>query len=591
MKPIRIAAIIPYEGMALLIGRVVRQFPEIELSIVIGDMEEGVQRLRELRPEQYDILISRGGTAELLRRYSAKPVVEIQITVYDILRTLRLIKNYSGKHAIIGFPSITSNAYALQNLISSHNEIITIHSADEVNQLLRRLKENGYEMIVGDMITCQCAKKYNLDSVLITSGEESISEAINAAVKQVSNMQLIYEQNMALRALLKHNQMVVFDRNEKMIINDLPEELKALENTIQKNLGLLKEKKSITLYKKMRIRENTAEYAIMGQQMEDETGFGCYAFSVKRISYDDVGIRYLSKEEIDKAESTNYYNSWLHTLEMEKQLASYLASPLPILLDGEEGVGKESLVNLVYTNSPYNTKPLVCIDCSVLADKEWYNLTTQVHSPFFDTSRMIFFNHCESFKKPVLGLFLSFLEETALSGSNKLIFSFTSEPGQENHGELQDWLIRKHALSVYLPPLRDRIGDAYNMISLSISSLNQILGKHIIDVEPAALLTLQQYEWPGNYTQFYNLLTKMMLLSNADIITDRVVREVLADHIHHTEKQRPSLHPAFNYDLKLQEHIAQIVQHVLEKEGFNQTRAAKRLGISRSTLWRLTRAE
>lgn len=104
-------------------------------------------------PNTYDCIISRGGTATLIRQVTDLPVVEIHISVYDVLRTMKLAENYSSLYAIVGFPSVTEAAHTLCDLLGYTLNILTVQCADEVPVTLERLKEEGYRMVVCDMVT------------------------------------------------------------------------------------------------------------------------------------------------------------------------------------------------------------------------------------------------------------------------------------------------------------------------------------------------------------------------------------------------------------------------------------------------------
>lgn len=57
---VRILGIAPYEGMQAAMERAVENHPDIHLDVYIGDLEEGVDVLREHQAESYDCIISRG---------------------------------------------------------------------------------------------------------------------------------------------------------------------------------------------------------------------------------------------------------------------------------------------------------------------------------------------------------------------------------------------------------------------------------------------------------------------------------------------------------------------------------------------------
>lgn len=93
----KVLGVAPYEGMQSLMYKVAEEFPDIELSVFLGDLAAGVAVVQERMQENYDIVISRGGTAGLLRQQISIPVVEISFTVYDILPVLRLADVSMGR--------------------------------------------------------------------------------------------------------------------------------------------------------------------------------------------------------------------------------------------------------------------------------------------------------------------------------------------------------------------------------------------------------------------------------------------------------------------------------------------------------------
>ena len=59
-------------------------------------------------------------------------MVDIHISVYDVLRTMKLAENYTSLYAIVGFPSITEPAHTLCSLLNFDLDILTVRSAEEV---------------------------------------------------------------------------------------------------------------------------------------------------------------------------------------------------------------------------------------------------------------------------------------------------------------------------------------------------------------------------------------------------------------------------------------------------------------------------
>ena len=101
---IRLLGIAPYEDMRLLMLELAAQYPEIELTVFVGDLQQGVEVARRNFYNDYDAIISRGGTAALLKERLDLPVIEIPILPFDILCAMKLAENVSDHYAIVGSP-------------------------------------------------------------------------------------------------------------------------------------------------------------------------------------------------------------------------------------------------------------------------------------------------------------------------------------------------------------------------------------------------------------------------------------------------------------------------------------------------------
>ena len=80
-----VALCAPFEGMAQAARTICRTF-EKPILIETGDLQEGLRKARTLVEQGTQVIISRGGTARLLKQSLPVPVVEIEVTAFDILR-------------------------------------------------------------------------------------------------------------------------------------------------------------------------------------------------------------------------------------------------------------------------------------------------------------------------------------------------------------------------------------------------------------------------------------------------------------------------------------------------------------------------
>ena len=90
-----VALCAPFEGMARTAEAICEQF-EKPIVIETGDLQDGLRKSRTLVEQGTQVIISRGGTAKLLKQALTVPIVEIEVTPYDILRSCSELRIVTG---------------------------------------------------------------------------------------------------------------------------------------------------------------------------------------------------------------------------------------------------------------------------------------------------------------------------------------------------------------------------------------------------------------------------------------------------------------------------------------------------------------
>ena len=150
--PIRVLGIAPYEGMKTLMSNLAEEYPQMDLTLFVGDRELGLEIARANFHGNYDVVISRGDTASMLRRDLSLPVVEIEVSMYDLLCSLKLAGGLDGKTAFIAAPSIAENARLLCKAMDYAMEVHTYHSHDMVEPILLELQQNHCQAVLCDTL-------------------------------------------------------------------------------------------------------------------------------------------------------------------------------------------------------------------------------------------------------------------------------------------------------------------------------------------------------------------------------------------------------------------------------------------------------
>lgn len=135
-----------------------------------------------------------------------------------------------------------------------------------------------------------------------------------------------------------------------------------------------------------------------------------------------------------------------------------------------------------------------------------------------------------------------------------------------------------------IPPLKDRPQDIAGLASLYLSALNIMHGRQVLGFEEAGNHLMTGYDWPGNNDQLNRFVKQCLLRVTSPYIPSGLVLEGIANErkmFASTASMGPPLYGTLE---EINKHIALAV---LREENMNRQRTAQRLGISRSTLWRM----
>lgn len=582
-----ILGIAPYEGMQTAMERIAEEYPNIQLDAYTGDLEEGAAIVRACQTENYDVIISRGGTADRIREVTDLPVVSIQLSVYDVLRAIKMAENYSQLYAIVGFPSITEPAHTLCDLLRLDMDIITIRSTAEADRALDRLREGGYKMVVSDMVTHTLARQKGFDAFLITSGAESFHDAFSQAVEISGRFHQMRRQSQMLEGIVRSSSgnTVVLDSAGQLLYASKEEPRADQLEQLRAHITEIPPASSLRFFHNERggFTRVTARGLRVGR--ERYYSFHCQTSQIPLRSAKS-GLRSLCEAEAMQLFMSSFYSISGAMGTLEERVDAIAPTRQPVLILGEAGTGKEQIARALYLRSPRVKSPLVVVDCSLMTDKSWDYLLNHYSSPLNEGNCTVYFQHWERLAENFQQELLSVIPETDLTRRVRLIFSAGCAEDQPLPSAIRTLRTRLGCLTLQLPTLRSRRDELPSLASLYLSSLNAELGKQIIGFDPRAIEQLLHYEWPNNYTQFKQVLQELATLTDSAYIRGSVVTEVLTRERRACRASAAAPAGEATPTGTLDEVILEAIRQTLDAVGGNQTAAAKRLGISRTTLWR-----
>jgi len=304
------------------------------------------------------------------------------------------------------------------------------------------------------------------------------------------------------------------------------------------------------------------------------------------------------------------------------------STTIPVLIEGESGVGKEVFANAIHTASDRKGKPFIAVNCGAIPE----NL---VESILFGHEKGAFTGATEKrpgkFQEAHGGtLFLDEVGELPLDIQVKLlraiqekevdpvgskqsvkvdirIISATNRNLAERVAEdafREDLFYRLNVYPVLLPPLRNRKDDISSLTSYFLAQIAEMEDLPHRNISDVALTALCTYDWPGNIRQLQNALFRAVILSDHQTLQPQDFPHLLSKKntpatidglpitngfVPQSMHQNTATLPIQNTDghiRRLADMEADIIKAALDRYDGKMTEVARRLKIGRSTLYR-----
>lgn len=197
-----IVIIAPFKDLAKIAEETCIQLEE-HIPILTGAMDKAVNLAKEAEKNGAEVIISRGTTAwKIIESGINIPVVQIPITGYDLLRAFLKARQLGNKIGIADTPEILSGIESLESMFQCEIEKSPIYSIADVEAAIHSLKDRKIDVLIGKNIYVQMLEKSHIRTVILSSGSESVIQAINEAKKLVEVKRAEVAQTEQLRAIL-----------------------------------------------------------------------------------------------------------------------------------------------------------------------------------------------------------------------------------------------------------------------------------------------------------------------------------------------------------------------------------------------------
>ncbi|MBO1305699.1 PrpR N-terminal domain-containing protein [Enterococcus sp. 669A] len=585
---VKILGIAPYEELNNSMNIVSKQFSDVQSDIYTADLEEGQRLAAQLYQDDYDVIISRGGTADLIRRSVSIPVIDVSISIYDILGAIRLAENYTENFAIVGYSSITEKAHLLCDILGYTIKIITLDDTVEAGKILDTLAQEHYGMILCDAITNRLALTKSLNTILITSGFESIKHAYQEALTIAQYLKKVKLEKAVLEQSINSQQQecLVFDEHFQVQFSNLET---VLQETILKYLSSKKELEPENQFYPT-IKNKIYSLHTKRFIVDEATYYSCVVkISTPPVINNRLGILYQNRAEVAEAFKTKLLFTKFIQESTKEELQKVKNYYRAILIFGETGTAKSNIAYQAYLNQESHNNNLISIDAKFIDEKMWKFLVNPSNGPLVDANNTLLFEHVEHLSLVDVERLIAIVKNTKLLQRNQLLFTYDTNHSSEQtiYNRL---LVELNCANIYAPSIKERKNELSAMTTLLLNKINIECNKEIMGFDPNAIKEFLAYDWPGNLNQLQSAIKELVINATTHYISEHQV-SVLLKKERLVQNFSSNKLASFTFQNTIEQptlfdYTKEIIMNILEQNGGNQTKAAQQLGISRTTLWR-----
>lgn len=280
-------------------------------------------------------------------------------------------------------------------------------------------------------------------------------------------------------------------------------------------------------------------------------------------------------------------------------------SSATVLISGESGTGKELVARAIHNNSPRVFKNFVRVNCAAipheLIESELFGHTRGAFTGAFSRKEgkfqradggTLFLDEIGDMSFQTQSKVLRAIEEGEVEklGSTtpekvdvRLIASTNKDLKKliEEKKFREDLYYRVNVISIHIPPLRERKEDIPRLVNYFIQKYCDENNRYISEITPVAMDRLLDYEWPGNVRELKNIIEKLVILSEKEIIDLEDVLKGLGE-----EKIETAVFSKNDLKLARDEFERKMIINHLISNNWSVAKAARSLNVERTNLYK-----
>lgn len=604
-----------------------------DIRIINKIFKEGLEAAQALvKAGEVDVFVAAGANGAYLRDRLRVPVVLVKVTGFDILQALVKAREVSDRIAIFSYQAISAELEEVKQLLKLDIDQCFYTTPEDAQARVQELAAAGFKVIVGSSMIKRLAEEAGLTGVFLYSSN-SARQAIDDAIEIARIARIEEARREWLNGILHH-------LDEGVVSVDMGERIQSLNPAMEKLLDASVEWASgrrlseicPVLSLELTLRTGDAELEQIqkvGQKTIVTNRIPIREHGVQTgavLTCQDAGViqradRNIRSQDRRRSFVAKYRLSQIigssSAITRAKALAlQYARTDATVLITGESGTGKELLAQGIHNASRRKGQPFVAINCGAfpetLLESELFGYEEGAFTGsrrggktgLFESARQgtIFLDEIGEMPIALQSRLLRVLQEKEVLrlGSNDpipvnvRIISATNRDLKQrvaNGAFREDLHYRLNILRLHAPPLRDRRDDLAGITAYLLEDAlrrhgSPRPGRHLMKL---LLPEFERYSWPGNVRELENIVERVAVYySNPDATEDLSLEQLLEIVPELASETGAPVAEKIDQGLKSVHRNAESahIRRIVEECGGNYGEASRRLGISRTTLWR-----
>jgi transcriptional regulator with PAS, ATPase and Fis domain len=603
----------------------------IDIHSAYVGLDDAIEIAKEMESDGIEVVLARGGTAPLVRNHIQVPVLSFPLSTIDLLKCIREAANFGRNILLVSFTKRMKGIEFANELFNIRLTQSVCKNYDDMLKLIST-RCDKYDAMVGGSTSSAVAKEYGLNAVETQTSEEAIDSTLDSAISVAKYNWIEREKTLRFGSIIDgvSDGIIAYDQEGKITtINEKAHALlkvdqetatgKSVNDLLPRSTGMS------VIFTRLPIADKI-----------ERIGSELFVFNHIPIviNHEAVGVvttfkdasnvieveseirRSLSKGLIAKYNLSDLIYKSDSMKKMIERVKRFASTGSTITIVGETGTGKEILAQSIHNLSPRTKQAFVSINCAALSEQLLESELFGYEEGAFTGSRKggkpglfetahkgtIFLDEIGATSQNVQRHLLRVLQEREVMriGADRIIpvnVRVIAASNQElveevNKGRFrEDLFFRLNVLSINIPPLRNRLEDLPYLVKKFLIILSLEYKKEPFQIPDRCIKKLQEYFWPGNVRQLKNFIERLFLICDSGFNMN-VFDELFIELIEYRPKKFSANIQSQTDSLKdqLKANTAQneyeTIKRALEVSNFSKTKAAKLLGISRTTLWK-----